>query len=140
MARNFHSIGQMVRHAAAVAEEQAVSTGLGATMRRTFYTERYSPRQFSRDKPLDPGALWWQKNQYIEALYKRRDTLEKEFAWTQRNTFELVYFLGGGTALFYGLALFGIRSADRQSGYPERNFLGHYAPNSFVLPDEREFY
>lgn len=129
-----------MRQTMALMEEQAGTTGLCPTMRRMYNTERYAPRQFGRDAPVDPGALWWQKNQYIEALYKRRDTLEKEFAWTGRNTFELAYFIGGLTAMFYGLSLFGIRSADRQSGYPQRNFVGHPAPNAFVLPDEREFY
>ena len=71
---------------------------------------------------------------------QRRDHLEREFAWTRRNTFELTYFIGGITALFYGLSLFGLRSADRQSGYPERNVLFHATSNTFVLPDERDFY
>ena len=71
---------------------------------------------------------------------QRRDHLEREFAWTRRNTFELTYFIGGITALFYGLSLFGLRSADRQSGYPERNVLFHATNNTFVLPDERDFY
>ncbi|KAG1666678.1 hypothetical protein FOA52_013590 [Chlamydomonas sp. UWO 241] len=139
MSRSLRSLGTLARQALVAAEESAGSA-ISSGGRRGMYSERYSPKQFSRETPADHGALYWQKNQYIEALYKRRDTLEKEFAWTGRNTFELTYFIGGGVALFYALALFGIRSADRQSGYPQRNFVGHHAPTWFVAPDEREFY
>jgi hypothetical protein len=108
--------------------------------KRSYYPERYSPRQFSKEKPLDTSALWMRKNAFIEAWYWRRDHLEREFSWTARNTFELSYLIVGMTALFYGLSLFGLRSADRQSGYPQRNVLFHPSGNVFVLPDEREFY
>lgn len=101
---------------------------------------RYSPNQFGRQKPADTSLLWMRKNPYVEALYWRRDHLEREFSWTSRNTFELTYFIGGITALFYGLSVFGLRSADRQSGYPQRNILFHPTNNAFVNPDEREFY
>lgn len=143
MSRTLQSLGQLARQAVVAAEQQGgANAGKQLMQKRTFYPERYSPRQFSREKPVDTSALWWQKNAYIEALYKRRDTLEKEFSWTGRNTFELSYFIGGLTVLFYGLSLFGIRSADRQSNYPLRNFVGHPSPgqNLFVTPDEREFY
>lgn len=126
----------LAKQALAQAEEQCIPQ----MQKRFIYPERYSPRQFNREKPIDTSVLWWQKNAYVEALYKRRDGLEKEFVWNTRNTFELTYFIGGITALFYGLSLFGIRSADRQSGYPKRNFLGHPQNNTFVNPDEREFY
>ena len=135
--RTMRSVGQLAKQALAAAEEQAAGQ---LQKNRGMYTERYSPKQFSKTKPVDTSALWMQKNKYIEDLVKRRDTLEKEYAWTGRNTFELAYFIGGGTALFYGLSLFGIRSADRASGYPARNFIGHPQPNAFVAPDEREFY
>ncbi len=60
---------------------------------------------------------------------------------SKRNTFELSYFIAGITGLFYALSVFGLRSADRQSNYPERNILFHASTKSaFVNPDEREFY
>jgi hypothetical protein len=84
--------------------------------------------------------MWIGKNPYIEALYWRRDHLEREYQWNQRNTFEMVYFLGGISVLMYSLSLFGMRSSDRVSGYPKRNFLFHAGDGTFVNPDEREFY
>lgn len=132
-------VGRMARQALSAAEEQSGSA-FGQQLRQMATESRYSPRIFSREKPVDPSAMWVGKSPYIEALYWRRDHLEREFSWNRRNTFELAYFIGGITALFYGLSLFGIRSADRQSGYPQRNFLGHPSGNGFVNPDEREFY
>jgi hypothetical protein len=105
MSRSLRTLGTLARQGLMAAEEAAAGSGIAAVGGRQQgttiakqqvrgYMERYSPKQFSRESPVDPGALYWQKSQYIEALYKRRDTLEKEFAWTGRNTFELAYFIG----------------------------------------------
>ena len=135
--RTLQSVGKLARQALAQAEQEQ---GTSLMTKRFFYPERYSPRQYAPEKPVDPSALWWHKSAYVEAWYWRRDNLQREFAWNTRNTFELSYFIGGITALFYALSVFGVRSADRQSGYPTRNILFHPADNTFVNPDEREFY
>ena len=136
--RTLACLGRFARQALAHAEHEQGASQL--TTKRFFYPERYSPRPFAKDKPIDPSALWWHKSAYVEAWVWRRDHLEGEFSWNTRNTFELTYFIGGITALFYALSVFGIRSADRQSGYPKRGILFHAADSGFVNPDEREFY
>ena len=137
--RTLQGLGRMARQTLIQTEQEQGSTAQMLT-KRFFYPDRYSPRQFAKDKPLDPSALWWHKSAFVEAWYWRRDHLEREFSWNTRNTFELSYFIGGITALFYALSVFGVRSADRQSGYPKRNILWHPTDNTFVCPDEREFY
>ncbi|GIL47961.1 hypothetical protein Vafri_4686 [Volvox africanus] len=99
---------------------------------------RYTPGIYSRIKPVDRSYEWVAKNPYIEAWFYRRDRFEKEFAWTFRNTFEAVWFLGGFSLGFYYLSAFCFRHGDRRSGYPRRTILGDEP--GMVLPDEREFY
>jgi len=130
-------LGRFARQAMQTTEQGASANQL--TTKRFYYPERYSPRQFDREKPVDASALWWHKSAFVEAWVWRRDNLEREFSWNTRNTFELTYFIGGMTALFYALSIFGLRSADRQSGYPKRSVMFHDATN-FTNPDERDFY
>ncbi len=47
-------LGRMAR-LALTEQEQGASQLL---TKRFFYPERFSPRQFAKDKPIDPSALW----------------------------------------------------------------------------------
>ena len=107
---------------------------------RSFFSNRYSPKQFSRDTPSDKSSAAVPKDPFYEAWVWRRDHFENEFAWNARSTFEAFYFLGGFTVAMYSMGIMMARSADKRSGYPRREMLGAESGTDFNVPDEREFY
>lgn len=101
---------------------------------------QYSPKQFSRESPVDRSSTVIPKNPYIEAWAWRRDNLEREFSWNGRHTFEAAYFIVGFSTAVYFMSAWAVRHSDRRSGLPRREMLFSDRGTTFFLPDEREFY
>ena len=141
MASRLRVLGRLARQA--LAETSETSSPSMMLQQRMAHGEaaRYSPKSFSKEKPIDRGSAWVGKNPYVEAWVWRRDHFEREFSWNFRNTVEIAYYVVGISVGFYALSVFCVRSSDARSGYPKRHMLfAETKDKAFVLPDEREFY
>mmetsp|Transcript_1302 Transcript_1302/g.2094 ORF Transcript_1302/g.2094 Transcript_1302/m.2094 type:complete len:142 (+) Transcript_1302:41-466(+) len=132
-------LGQLARQAM-TESSKACGSQSGAMRSINSASGRYTPNQFSKDRPMDKAAHWVPKNPFIESWAYRRDKFEREFSWSMRNAFELCYFVGGISVGFYALGVWTVRNADTRNGYPERDFLWANSKTGFRLPDEREWY
>lgn len=134
MARTLRSLGTLAR----LALQEAEASGLQQQQQR--FMSRYSPKQYSKDAPMDKSGTWIPKNPHIEAWYYRRDRFEREFSWSSRNTFEIAYYLMGVSVGIFYLSKWMMRHNDSRAGYPSREVLFDHTGTGFVSPDEREFY
>ena len=67
--RTLQSLGKVARQALTQAEQEQ---GSQLMTKRFFNPERYSPRQFAQNKPVDPSALWCDTAIYAWARHDGR--------------------------------------------------------------------